>query len=64
MTVNEIASHFEISLPSISHHLDKLKQADLVTTIKKGQFIHYSINMTVIEDLLEYVMNLKSNKNE
>ena len=64
MTVNEIASHFEISLPSISHHLDKLKQADLVSTIKKGQFIHYSINMTVIEDLLEYVMNLKSNKNE
>lgn len=62
LTVNEIASHFDISTPSISHHLDKLKQAALVTTVKKGQYIHYSINMTVLDDLLQYVVNLKTNK--
>ena len=39
MTAGEIADHFDISKPSISHHLDKLKQADLVTAVKKGQFI-------------------------
>lgn len=62
MTVNEIAGHFNISTPSISHHLDKLKQAELVTTVKKGQFIHYSINMTVLDDLMQYVVNLKNDK--
>ena len=59
MTVNEIASQFDMATPSISHHLDKLKQADLVSAEKKGQFIHYSINMTVLDELIQYVTNLK-----
>ncbi len=60
MTAGEIASHFEMTAPSISHHLDKLKRADLVSTVKQGQFVHYSINTTIIDDLLQYFINLKS----
>ena len=41
MTAGDIAAKFDMTAPSISHHLDKLKQAGMVTTIKKGQFIHY-----------------------
>jgi ArsR family transcriptional regulator, arsenate/arsenite/antimonite-responsive transcriptional repressor len=59
MTAGDIAAHFEMTAPSISHHLDKLKRAGLVTTLKRGQFIHYSINTTIIDDLLQYIITLK-----
>ena len=39
MTAGEISDAFNISKPSISHHLDILKRADLVSFDKKGQFI-------------------------
>ncbi len=64
MTAGEIAEHFSISKPSISHHLDLLKRADLVTSEKNGQFITYSINTTVLEDVLTWVYSLKNNENE
>jgi len=59
MTAGEIAEEFNISKPSISHHLDKLKQADLVTSEKQGQFVLYSINTTVLEDILNWFIHLK-----
>ena len=59
MTAGEIGSKFDMTAPSISHHLEKLKRAGLVTTIKQGQFVLYSINTTIIEDILQYVMTLK-----
>jgi len=59
LTAGDIAAHFNISKPSISHHLDILKQADLVSSVKKGQFIHYSLNTTVLEDVLSWIYQLK-----
>ncbi len=60
LTAGEIADHFNISKPSISHHLDILKRADLVASEKKGQFIHYSLNTTVMDDLLQWIFTLKN----
>lgn len=59
MTAGDIASKFDMTAPSISHHLDKLKRAGLVTTIKQGQFIHYSINTSIIDDIIQYILTLK-----
>jgi DNA-binding transcriptional ArsR family regulator len=59
MNAGEIARKFKISKPSISHHLDILKRADLITSEKKGQFIEYSLNTTILEDLLNWVLTLK-----
>ena len=59
MTAGEIAARFEMTAPSISHHLDKLKRAGLVTTVKQGQFIHYSINTTIIDEIIQYILTLK-----
>ena len=59
MTAGDIADKFDMSKPSISHHLDLLFQAELVAREKKGQFIHYSINTTVLEDLFEWLIMLK-----
>lgn len=59
LTAGEIAAKFNMTAPSISHHLDKLKRAGLVTTIKEGQFITYSINTTIVDDLIEYLLSFK-----
>ena len=59
MNAGEIADEFNISKPSISHHLDILKRADLITSQKKGQFIEYSLNTTILEDLLSWILTLK-----
>jgi ArsR family transcriptional regulator, arsenate/arsenite/antimonite-responsive transcriptional repressor len=59
LTAGEIADAFEISRPSISHHLDLLKQAGLVESVRDGQFITYSLNMTVVDDILKWFIQLK-----
>jgi DNA-binding transcriptional ArsR family regulator len=58
-SAGEIAERFNISKATISHHLDLLRQADLVTSHKKGQFIYYALNTTVIDDVLTWFLNLK-----
>jgi ArsR family transcriptional regulator, arsenate/arsenite/antimonite-responsive transcriptional repressor len=62
MTAGDIAEHFEMSKPSISHHLDLLKQADVVTTVKEGQFIRYSLNTTVFDDMVQWVMAMAGDR--
>jgi len=64
LNAGEIADYFNISKPSISHHLDILKRADLVTSTKEGQFIIYSINTSVVEELFQWIYNLKEIDNE
>jgi len=59
MNAGEIAERFNISKPSISHHLDILKRADLIASEKRGQFVVYSFNTTIVEDLLKWVLTLK-----
>lgn len=59
MTAGEIADAFNITKPSISHHLDLLKQANLVVAEKQGQFIYYSLNTSVIDDIMSWLVKLK-----
>lgn len=59
MNAGEIAERFNISKPSISHHLDILKRADLITSEKKGQFVEYSLNTSILEDLVNWILTLK-----
>lgn len=60
MNAGEIAEQFNISKPSISHHLDILKRADLITSEKKGQFVEYSLNTSILEDLINWIITLKN----
>jgi ArsR family transcriptional regulator, arsenate/arsenite/antimonite-responsive transcriptional repressor len=53
LSVGEIAEHFEITGASLSHHLNKLKSADLVLAKRRGQNILYSIHTTVFEDVAQ-----------
>ena len=56
MTAGEIAERFDMTWPSISHHLDLLRKAGLVVSQKEGQFVCYSIATSVMEDLLEWML--------
>ncbi|MFB6457216.1 autorepressor SdpR family transcription factor [Chitinophaga sp. Hz27] len=60
LTAGEIAEHFDFSKPTISHHLDLLKQAELITSEKNGQFITYSLNTTVMDELLKWMMQFSN----
>ncbi len=58
LTAGEIAEHFNISKPSLSHHLNVLKQADLVLDERIGQYISYSLNTSVFQDLLAWFVDM------
>ena len=62
LSAGEIADAFNISRPSISHHLEILKQAGLVDTERKGQFIYYSLNTTGFEDVTQWLFKLMNDK--
>lgn len=59
MDAGQIAEQFNISKPSISHHLDILKRADLITSDKRGQHIIYSLKTSILEDLIKWILTLK-----
>lgn len=56
MTAGEIAAKFDMSWPSVSHHLDLLRKAGLVAAAREGQHIYYSINTTVMDDMLQWLL--------
>ncbi|MBN2830036.1 MAG: winged helix-turn-helix transcriptional regulator [Candidatus Cloacimonetes bacterium] len=58
LTVGEIAKEFDISQPSVSDHLKVLRNADLVYFEKRGQFVYYYLNTTVVDDIVAYFMNI------
>ena len=65
LSAGQIASRFPaLSLPSISHHFSVLKQANLVTSERKGQKIIYSLNTTVFYELLNNLLETFGGSNE
>ncbi len=61
-SAGELAERFEMTKPSMSHHFTVLKQAELVRQRREGQQIFYSLNTTVMEDVLAWVWDLFGNK--
>lgn len=58
MSVKEMQDYFQITQASLSHHLDILKRSNLVIDERKGQFIYYSLNMSVAEELIDWVYEM------
>jgi len=56
MAAGEIGKNFSITLPSLSHHLSVLKQADLVTSRRAGQELIYSLNLSVFEEAAKVII--------
>ena len=64
MTAGEIAEQFHITKPSISHHLSLLKQAELVVDERQGQTILYSLNTSVMEEVLRWLLKIRERNDQ
>lgn len=64
LTAGELAEHFDISKPSLSHHLATLRSAGLVSDERRGQNIVYSLNTTVMQDLIGWFLGFSQNSEE
>jgi len=59
LPVNQILEHFDMTGATISHHLSILKEAGLVTSEKRGKYIYYELNLSVLEEILTWFSSLK-----
>lgn len=64
LTAGELVAHFDISKPTLSHHLATLKAAGLVTDERHGQNIVYSLNTTVMQDLIAWFLGFTEDSHE
>ena len=64
LCAGDIWGHFQISKPSITHHLNLLTQAKLVLKEKRGQNIIYSINTTVFQEAVQWLFDFRNTKVE
>ncbi|MCQ2511240.1 MAG: autorepressor SdpR family transcription factor [Lachnospiraceae bacterium] len=59
MTAGEIAEKFDMTAATVSHHLSTLKKADLIKVRKEKNFIYYSLNTSVLEEVLMWISALR-----
>lgn len=65
MSAGDISKHFEMTGATVSYHLAQLKKAGLVFEKKDKNFIYYSLNASVLEEVLLWIQDLKGdNENE
>lgn len=62
MTAGEIGENFDMTGASISHHLSQLKKAELINETKEKNYIRYSLNASVLEEVLLWINDLQGGK--
>ncbi len=55
LPAGEIAEQFQMTQATVSHHLSILRDANLVYAEKKGKYIFYTLNMSVLEEILSWM---------
>ncbi|MDN0068565.1 autorepressor SdpR family transcription factor [Collinsella ihumii] len=58
LTAGEIGAHFDMSKATLSHHLDVLRVAGLVSSERHGRHIVYSLETTVLQDIIAWFYNI------
>lgn len=64
MSAGEIAGHFDMTQATISYHLNVLKKADLISEEKEKNYIYYSLNTSIIEEIMTWLVDLKGDQDE
>ena len=59
MSAGAITDHFEVTGAAISRHLSVLKEADLIRDTREGKFIYYELNVSVLEEIMLWITELK-----
>lgn len=63
-SAGDIASRFDLTGATVSHHLAQLKKADLISETKHKNFIYYEVNVSVFEELLMWIYGFGGKQNE
>ncbi len=58
-SAGEISDHFDITAAAISRHLSVLKEADLIEDTRDGKYILYTLNASVLEEIMLWITDLK-----
>ncbi|MBM6867233.1 autorepressor SdpR family transcription factor [Collinsella tanakaei] len=58
LTAGEIGAHFDMTKATLSHHLDVLREAGLVSSERHGRNIVYSLETTVLQGIIAWFYNL------
>jgi DNA-binding transcriptional ArsR family regulator len=64
LTAGEIGERFSMTGATISHHLSVLKAAGLISDDKRGKYIYYELNTSMIDEIIRWVIDLKEGKND
>ena len=62
MTAGDIAGRFEMTNATVSYHLSQLKKAGLIFESRERNYIYYSLNASVLEEVLLWLQGLKGEK--
>ena len=64
LSAGEIGENFDVSFPAVSRHLSVLKEADLVRDFRDGKNVYYTLNTSVLEEILAWLEALKGDEND
>ena len=64
LSAGEIAKHFKMTQATVSCHLSKLKQADLIFENKYKNYIYYELNTSVLEEVILWLSQFGGDNNE
>lgn len=59
LTAGEIAGRFDMTAATVSYHLSRLKKAGLIFESREKNYIYYSLNASVLEEVLLWIQDLK-----
>ena len=63
LSAGEIAKQFDMTQATVSYHLKVLKKADLIRENREKNFVYYELNLTVLEELMMWLSDLKNKEN-
>jgi len=64
MTAGDISSKFDMTAATVSHHLSVLREAGFISDDRRGKFIYYELNMTVLDEILSWITALRGGGND
>ena len=64
MSAGDLSSHFSSTGATISHHLSILRDAGLILDEKRGKYIYYERNLSVLDEILEWISSLKGEQTD
>ena len=64
LSAGEIGKAFDMTGATISYHLSILKKADLIVESKYKNFIYYELNVSVVEEIMLWLTDLKGGKED